>query len=144
MQKCERWTKQQKSYGHFHTITTFSHTSSSRPEDETHEQHTRSTIQARIARTRAEAPQDVSSMFLRARMVDVHGEDKERMLMTKTAKGHFTSHIVRPRCKALPERETRRATWETQMSFNAVFCSDRRKKLLDLQVQVARLIPCNG
>ena len=39
--------------------------------------------QAGIARTRAEAPQDVSSMSLRARMVDVDQENKERMSMTK-------------------------------------------------------------
>ena len=57
-------------------ITTFSRANSTRPENETHEQLTRITIQARIARTRADAPQDVSSTFLRGRMVDVHGENK--------------------------------------------------------------------
>ena len=70
-------------------VTTFSHASSTRPENETYEQLTRFTIQARIARTRAEAPQDVSSTFLRARMVDVHGENKERLLMTKNGEGKF-------------------------------------------------------
>ena len=34
--------------------------------------------------------------------------------------GNSILHIVRPRCKLFPERETRRAVWETRMSFNAV------------------------
>ena len=67
-------------------LISFSQESSTRPESETHEQLTQSTIQARIARTRAEALQDVSSMFLRARMVDAPGEEKERTLTTKNGK----------------------------------------------------------
>ena len=52
-------------------ITTFSHASSPRPEDETHEQLTRSAIQVRIARTRAEAPQRCLFYVSPARMVDL-------------------------------------------------------------------------
>ena len=51
------------------TTLSLSHANSTRPENETQEQLTRFMIQARIARTSAEAPQDVSSTFLRARMV---------------------------------------------------------------------------
>ena len=58
-------------------ITTSSHATSSRPDDETHEQLTRFTKQARITKTRAEAPQDVSILFLQARMTSVEGVVRE-------------------------------------------------------------------
>ena len=99
-------------------ITTFSHASSTRPEDETHEQLARFTIQARIARMSAEASQDVSSMFLRARTVDVHGEDKEKMLGTKSGERKF--YFAYRSSKMQVSRVTRRAIRETQMSFGAV------------------------
>ena len=107
-------------------ITTFSHASSTRSENETHEQLIRFVIQARIARTRAEALQDVSSTFLRARMVDVHGENKERMLMTKNGEGkfYFAYHSSKMRDVS---RETRRAIRETQMSHDAVVIVTERK-----------------
>ena len=83
------------------------------------EQLTRSRIQARFARTKAEVPQDISSMFLRARMVDVHGENKERMVITEN--GENKSYFAyRPSKKQSVPRDTRRAIWETQMSVNAV------------------------
>ena len=63
--------------------TTFSHARSSRPDDETHEQSARSTKQARITKTRAEAPQDVSFLFLQARMAGMRKGNEERMLMMK-------------------------------------------------------------
>ena len=61
------------------SITTSSHASSSRPDDETHEQLTRSTRQARITKTRAEAPQDVPFLFLQARMADMRGGNGENV-----------------------------------------------------------------
>ena len=98
--------------------TTFSHASSTRAGDETHEQLTWSRIQARNARRRAEAPQDISSMFLRARMVDVHGEN-ERMSMTKKGERKFYFACRSSKMQGV-SRETRLAIWETQMSFVAV------------------------
>ena len=87
-------------------LTTFSNASSARPENETHEQFTRFTIQARIARTRAEAPQDVSSTFSscedgrRARREQGKTVDDE-----KWRRKIFTSHTSRPRCKTFPENQ---------------------------------------
>ena len=95
---------------------TSSHASSSRLDDETHEQLTCSTKQVRITRTRAEAPLDVSFLFLQARMADMRGGNEERMWMMK---GNFTLHFCPPEMRIVP-RETRRVVWETQMSFNAV------------------------
>ena len=100
-------------------LTTFSHASSTRLEDETHEQHTRFTIQARIARTGAEAHQDVSSMFLRARMVDVHEENKERMLMTKKGERKFYFAHRSSKMQGV-FKKTRRAIRQTQMSYDTV------------------------
>ena len=89
---------------------TFSDPNSTRPENETHEQLTWFTIQARIARMRSEAPQDVSSRFLRARMVDVRGENRERMLMTKNGEGklYFANHSFK-----MQERFQRNKTCDT-------------------------------
>ena len=78
---------------------------------------------------RAEALQDVSSTFLRARIVDVCGENKERMLMTKMTKENFTSHVIHS--SKIFSRETRRAIRETQMSYDAVvILTDRKTRQL--------------
>ena len=100
----------------FFPIATFSRASSSLPDDETHKQRTHSTKRARIAKTRAEAPQDVSSPFLRARMVGVRGENEERMLMTKDDKRKFYFARCSPHDANGSQRETRRVVWETLMS----------------------------
>ena len=100
-------------------ITTSSHTSSSRFDDETHGQFTRSTKQARIKKTRAEAPQDVSFLFLQARMADMRGGNEERMLMKKDDERKLYIAYCPPEMQTVP-RETRRVVWETRMSFSAV------------------------
>ena len=87
----------------FSPITTFSHASSTRPGDETHEQHARFTIQARIARTRA----------------DVHGEDKEKMLVAKSGERKFYFAYRSSKMQGV-SRDTRRAIRETQMSYDTV------------------------
>ena len=39
----------------------------------------------------------------------MHGENKERILMTKNGEGKFlTSHIIRPRCKTFPRKQDTR------------------------------------
>ena len=90
----------------FSPITIFSHANSTRLENEPHEQLTRFTIQARIAKTRAESRQDVSSTSLRARMVDARGRKQGKNVDDeKWRRKNFTSHIIRPRCKTFPEKQ---------------------------------------
>ena len=74
-------------------ITASSHAIPSRSDDETHEQLSRSTEQARITKTRAEASQDVSFLFLQARMAGTRRSILERMLMKKDDERnlHFAS-----------------------------------------------------
>ena len=52
-------------------------------------------------------------------MVDVHGENEERMVMTENGENKIY-FAYRPSKKQSVPRETRRAIRETQMSVNAV------------------------
>ena len=91
--------------------------SSSRPADETHEQLTRSTKQARTAKKGVETLQDVSFLFqkghcehqrngfLQVRMAGMRKKQQEETVEEeKKVKGISTSHLVRPRYKLLSER----------------------------------------
>ena len=60
-------------------ITTSSHASSSRLDGETHEQLSRSTKQARVTKSKAEAPQDASFLLLLARMADMRGGNDDEI-----------------------------------------------------------------
>ena len=100
-------------------ITPSSHSRSSRPDEETNEQLTHSSKQARITKTRGEAPQDVFVLFLQTRMADTRGGNEKRMLMMKDEERKLYFVSCPPEMQTAP-RETRRVVWDTQMSFNAV------------------------
>ena len=108
-------------------ITTSSRASSSRPDDEIYKQLTRSSKQARITKTRAEAAQDVSFLFLQAWVADMRGGNEERMMMMKEDQRTFYFAYCPPEMQTVSQ-ETRRTTWETQMSLNAVvnFLTDEK------------------
>ena len=107
-------------------IITFSNANSTRLEHETYEQLTQCTIQARIARMRAAALQDVFSTFLRAKIVDMHGENKERILTKENGEGNFYFAYHSSKMQDV-SRETSRAIRETQMSYDAVAFLTGRK-----------------
>ena len=90
-------------------ITTSSHASSSRLDDDTHEQPTCSTKQARITKTRAEAPQDVSFLFLQARMAGMRNGNEERMLMMKDDERKCYFAFCPPEMQTVPRE--RRDVW---------------------------------
>ena len=87
-----------------------------------------------------EAPQNVSSTFLRARMVDVHGENEERTLMSGEGKFYLAYHSFQMQDVS---RETRHAIRETQMSYDAVVILTGRKTR-QLTGVSRKISPCNG
>ena len=111
-------------------IATSSHVSSLRPDDETHEQLTRSVKQARTTKTRVETLQDVSFLFhkgdcehqrngfLQMRMAGMRQSNKKKPLEKKDGERNLHFASCPPEVQAAL-RETRRAEWKKWLSFNA-------------------------
>ena len=105
MQKSERRTKQQKSYDHLYPQLL----SLMRIERDVKMKHASSTHGLRYkpeSQGRELKHFKMSVLrFVRARMVDVHGENKEGMLITKNGERKFYFAYHSSKCKTFPERQ---------------------------------------